>query len=81
MLLWKDQLGCNLEGLCLGPSLGGTRKSLLAIADNNGAGTPNVLVGFTLEATNGGVPLSLVVGGASVAAAMLGLVIYLLARS
>jgi hypothetical protein len=81
VLLWKDQLGCNLEGLCLGPSLGSTRKSLLAIADNNGAGTPNVLVGFTLEATNGGVPLSLVVGGASVAAAMLGLVIYLLARS
>ena len=81
VLLWKDQLGCNLEGLCLGPSVGGTRKSLLAIADNNGAGTPNVLVGFTLEATNGGVPLSLVVGGASVAAAMLGLVIYLLARS
>ena len=81
LLLWKDQLGCNLEGLCLGPSMGGTRKSLLAIADNNGAGTPNVLVGFTLEATNAGVSLSLVVGGASVAAAMLGLVIYLLARS
>jgi hypothetical protein len=81
VLLWKDQLGCNLEGLCLGPSLGNSRKSLLAIADNNGAGTPNVLVGFTLEATNGDVPLSLLVGGASVAAAMLGLVIYLLARS
>lgn len=81
VLLWKDQLGCNLEGLCLGPSLGGTRKSLLAIADNNGAGTPNVLVGLTLEATNGGVPLSLLVSGAAVAAGMLGLVIYLLARS
>jgi len=80
-LLWKDQLGCNLEGMCLGPSLGGTRKSLLAIADNNGAGTPNVLVGFTLEATNGGVPFPAIIGGASIVAAMLGLVIYWLSRT
>jgi hypothetical protein len=79
-LLWKDQLGCNLEGLCLGPSLGGKRKSLLAIADNNGIGTPNLVVGFTLEAADSGVQLPMVVGGAATVAVALGLVIYRLSR-
>ena len=53
-LLWKDQLGCNIEGLCLGPALGNTRRSLLAIADNNGIGTPNQVVGFVLDESEGG---------------------------
>jgi hypothetical protein len=81
VLLWKDQLGCNLEGLCLGPSLGVTRKSLLAIADNNGAGTPNVVVGFTLENAHGGMQFPAIIGVASIVAASIGLVIYWLARA
>ena len=79
-LLWKDQLGCNLEGLCLGPSLGGRRRSLLAIADNNGIGTPNLVVGFTLEDTRTDIPLPMILGGAAAVAVALGLVIYRLAR-
>jgi hypothetical protein len=79
-LLWKDQLGCNLEGLCLGPSLGGKRKSLLAIADNNGIGTPNLVVGFALEDTSGVISLPMVFGAATIAAVVLGLAMYRLAR-
>ena len=79
-LLWQDQLGCNLEGLCLGPSLGGKRRSLLAIADNNGIGTPNLVVGFTLEEETGGMPLSMVAGAAALAVASAGLVLYRLTR-
>jgi hypothetical protein len=80
MLLWQDQLGCNLEGLCLGPSLGGKRRALLAIADNNGIGTPNLVVGFTLEDQTGDIPLPMILGGAAAVAIALGLVIYRLAR-
>jgi hypothetical protein len=79
-LLWQDQLGCNLEGLCLGPSLGGKRRVLLAIADNNGIGTPNLVVGFTLEDPAGDIPLPMILGGAAVVAVALGLVVYRLAR-
>lgn len=80
VLLWKDQLGCNLEGLCLGPSLGGKRKSLLAIADNNGIGTPNLVVAFTLQDTTDDVLLPMIFGGAAIAAVVLVLVMYRLAR-
>jgi hypothetical protein len=80
VLLWKDQLGCNLEGLCLGPSLGGKRNLLLAIADNNGIGTPNLVVAFTLHETTDEVLLPMVFGGAAIAAVVLGLVMYRLAR-
>jgi hypothetical protein len=79
-LLWQDQLGCNLEGLCLGPSLGGKRRALLAIADNNGIGTPNLVVGFTLEEETGGMPLSMIAGAAALAVASAGLVLYRLTR-
>jgi hypothetical protein len=79
-LLWQDQLGCNLEGLCLGPSLGGKRRALLAIADNNGIGTPNLVAGFTLEEETGGMPLSMVAGAAALAVASAGLVLYRLTR-
>ena len=48
-LLWKDALGCNLEGLALGPALPGGARSLVAIADNGGIGTPTQLVTFRLS--------------------------------
>ncbi len=47
-LLWSDSLGVNLEGLCLGPVLADGNRSLVAIADNGGIGTPNQLVGLAL---------------------------------
>jgi len=80
LLLWQDQLGCNIEGLCLGPSLGGKRRALLAIADNNGIGTPNLVIGFTLEDTRADIPLPMILGGAAMVAVALGLVVYRLAR-
>ena len=49
-LLWSDSLGINLEGLCLGPLLADGNRSLVAIADNGGIGTPNQLVGLALVA-------------------------------
>ena len=49
-LLWSDSLGVNLEGLCQGPLLADGNRSLLAIADNGGIGTPNQLVGLALVA-------------------------------
>jgi hypothetical protein len=81
-LIWKDQLGCNLEGLTLGPRLKGSNRALLAIADNNGIGTPNQVVVFTLE--NGPsevpVPMPMIVGAAAVAAVLVGALAYGLAR-
>jgi len=56
-LLWSDSLGINLEGLCLGPRLGGGNRALVAIADNGGLGTPNQLVGLELVAPPAGVDL------------------------
>ena len=47
-LLWSDSLGINLEGLCRGPVLADGNRSLVAIADNGGIGTPNQLVGLAL---------------------------------
>jgi hypothetical protein len=47
-LLWSDSLGINLEGLCLGPLLADGNRSLVAIADNGGIGTPNQLVGLAV---------------------------------
>lgn len=47
-LLWSDSLGINLEGLCRGPLLADGNRSLVAIADNGGIGTPNQLVGLSL---------------------------------
>jgi hypothetical protein len=42
--LWKATLGCNLEGLCLGPPLADGRRLLVGVADNGGLGTPNRLL-------------------------------------
>lgn len=48
-LLWKDSLGCNVEGLCLGPTLANGSRALIAIADNGGLGKPTEIVAFALE--------------------------------
>jgi hypothetical protein len=47
-LLWKDSLGINLEGICLGPRLADGNRALVAIADNGGLGTPTQLIGLKL---------------------------------
>jgi hypothetical protein len=47
-LLWEETLGCNLEGMCLGPPLRDGHRSLVGVADNGGLGTPNQLVGLAL---------------------------------
>jgi hypothetical protein len=67
VLLWRDQLGCNLEGMCLGPKLLGDKQAMLAMADNNGNGTPNQLVGFTLEQPRNGVAAPLLAVGVTIA--------------
>lgn len=80
-LVWKDQLGCNIEGLCAGPRLGRDTRALVAVADNGGLGTPNQVIGFALEEHSGGLHVPLVaLGGGVVAAAVIGLLMYRLAR-
>jgi hypothetical protein len=81
-LLWKDQLGSNVEGLCLGPKLGGSRRALLAVADNNGIGTPNQVIGFVLEEAADQMSLPTVAGSAILIAlvAIAGLTLYRLWR-
>jgi len=80
VLLWKDQLGCNIEGLCLGPKLPDGHRTLLAVADNGAVGTPNQLVTFAIEAANPPLPIPLLVGGAFTVAMLVALLIYRLAR-
>lgn len=48
-LVWEDALGCNLEGLCLGPPLRDGRRAMVGVADNGGMGTPNQLIGMALR--------------------------------
>jgi len=69
-LLWEDQLGINLEGLCLGPTLAGGGRSLLSIADNGGIGTPNHIVGFVLEDVKSKAPVTIMMLGTAAAAAV-----------
>lgn len=47
-LLWQDALGCNVEGLCLGPVLADGSRAMLGISDNGGLGAPARLVGLAL---------------------------------
>lgn len=47
-LLWKGQLGINLEGLCLGPKLADGGRAIVGIGDNGGLDTPSRLVVFSL---------------------------------
>lgn len=79
-LLWKDQLGCNIEGLCFGPRLPGGIRSLIAVADNGAIGTPNQLIAFELKDTGEEMLLPVIVAAATVVASLLGLAIYRLAR-
>jgi len=47
-LVWEESLGCNVEGLCLGPPLAAGGRAMVAVADNGGLGTPNQLVVLAL---------------------------------
>ena len=47
-LLWKDSLGCNVEGLALGPEVAGG-QSVVAIADNGHIGGKTPLAFFVLK--------------------------------
>lgn len=48
-LLWKDSLGCNMEGLAVGPRLADGGRALVGIADNGHSGGPSKLIFFTLK--------------------------------
>ncbi|MFM7244095.1 MAG: esterase-like activity of phytase family protein [Planctomycetaceae bacterium] len=48
-LLWQEQTGSNLEGLCLGPEVPGGGRSLLLISDNGGLGTPTQVLGLVFD--------------------------------
>jgi hypothetical protein len=73
-LLWEDSLGCNLEGLCLGPRLSAGRQLLVGVADNGGLGTPTQLVTLVLSQPEAAVDVSAVGVAAAVAGAALLLV-------
>jgi hypothetical protein len=47
-LLWRGSLGCNLEGLGLGPAMDAGWRPLIAISDNDGLEAPAVLAAFRL---------------------------------
>jgi len=49
-LVWKGQLGINLEGICLGPKLAHGGRAIVGIGDNGGLDTPSRLVVFSLTA-------------------------------
>ena len=48
--IWSAALGLNLEGLCLGPTLGDDRRAMIGISDNGGLATPTQALGFELSA-------------------------------
>ena len=68
-LLWKEQTGSNLEGLCVGPELPDGGCSLLAISDNGGLGTPTQLVGLVFDEGREDARVPLACGAGLVAAA------------
>ena len=70
-VLWEDALGCNLEGLCLGPTLADGRRLLVAVADNGGLGTPTQLVTFALATPVAALDVSAVGAAAALAGAAL----------
>jgi hypothetical protein len=74
VVLWEDALGCNLEGLCLGPQLAGGRRLLVAVADNGGLGTPTQLVTLVLTEPGAAADVSAV----GVAAVVAGIALLLL---
>jgi hypothetical protein len=48
-LLWRDALGCNVEGLGIGPPAGERGRTMVAISDNGHIGGPTKLFFFVLE--------------------------------
>jgi hypothetical protein len=70
-LLWRDALGCNVEGLCLGAMLPDGGQALVAVADNGGLGTPNQLIGLVIRETPRAVDASAVGGVAAILGVML----------
>jgi hypothetical protein len=54
-LVWQDALGCNLEGLCLGPPLPAGGRAAIAVADNGGLDVPTRLVVLAVVPAPGGV--------------------------
>jgi len=66
-LLWRDTLGCNVEGLCLGPPLAAGGRVLVAVADNGGLGTPNQLVTLVFDEGPAKVDASWIGAGAALA--------------
>jgi hypothetical protein len=72
--LWRDALGCNVEGLCLGPVLPDGGQTLVAVADNGGLGTPNQLIGLVLRETRQAYDASAVGGAAAIVGVVLLLV-------
>ncbi len=50
--LWRDSLGCNLEGLCLGPALTSETRALVGVTDNGGLAEPNQVVVFVIRLTS-----------------------------
>lgn len=47
-LLWRGGLGCNLEGLAIGPDLPDGGTAVVAIADGGAIGMPGRIAGFRL---------------------------------
>ena len=72
--VWQDTLGCNVEGLCLGPQLARGGRGLVAVADNGGLGTPNQLIAFVVHDEAGVLDASWI----GVAAALAGVTLLLL---
>jgi len=68
-LLWKEQTGSNLEGLCLGPEMSGGSRSLLAISDNGGLGTPTQVIGLRFDEGRDDARMPLAFGAGLVACA------------
>lgn len=48
-LIWREALGCNVEGLALGPPVGKQGRTMVAIADNGHIGGPTKLFFLVLE--------------------------------
>ena len=72
--LWQDALGCNVEGLCLGPTLPDGGRMLVAVADNGGLGTPNQLITLVLREPGRSMDASAIGGAAAIVGVVLLLV-------
>lgn len=68
-LLWKEQTGSNLEGLCLGPNVPGGGRALLVISDNGDLGTPTQVVGLVFAEGRGDARVPLAFGAGLMACA------------